>query len=156
MRSSTHAPLPIAFGLLSYRRNRNSVRTSTGRWSNRRVRSRDPSDSAARCLGCHDADRRKGGFRLDRRESFLAGGDSGPVLEVGKSAESLLIEKVAGLDPPTMPPKGEPLTPEQVGLLRAWIDQWSPLGRRPACRGVGKRRVGTLGLPEARWPPSRT
>ncbi|HEU5115909.1 MAG TPA: c-type cytochrome domain-containing protein, partial [Isosphaeraceae bacterium] len=79
---------------------------------------------AARCVGCHGTDVRKGGLRLDRRESLLDGGDSGPVLEVGKSAESILIEKVAGLDPiSTMPPKGDPLTPEQVGLLRAWIDQ---------------------------------
>jgi mono/diheme cytochrome c family protein len=79
---------------------------------------------AARCLSCHDAEHRKGGFRLDRRESLLTGGDSGPAVEVGKSAESVLIEKVAGLDPvSTMPPKGHRLTSDEVGLLRAWIDQ---------------------------------
>lgn len=26
----------------------------------------------------------------------------------------------------TMPPKGKRLTPEQIGLLRAWIDQGAP------------------------------
>jgi hypothetical protein len=35
-----------------------------------------------------------------------------------------VIQLVAGLDPKqVMPKKGERLTPEQVGLLRAWIDQ---------------------------------
>ncbi|MEW4568826.1 PSD1 and planctomycete cytochrome C domain-containing protein [Tautonia sp. JC769] len=78
----------------------------------------------ARCINCHGADQRKGGLRLDNRADGLAGGDSGPMIEPGDSALSYLIEKVAGLDPlSTMPPSGDPLTPDQVGLLRAWIDQ---------------------------------
>jgi hypothetical protein len=60
----------------------------------------------------------------------LKGGDSGSPIVVGKSAESLLIELVSGLDPENvMPKKGSKLKPEQVALLRAWIDQgavWPP------------------------------
>ena len=42
----------------------------------------------------------------------------------GKSADSFLIELVQGFDPDSaMPKKGTKLTPEQIGLLRAWIDQ---------------------------------
>jgi hypothetical protein len=42
----------------------------------------------------------------------------------GKSEDSLLIELVSGVDPDNiMPKKGSRLTAEQVGLLRAWIDQ---------------------------------
>ena len=45
----------------------------------------------------------------------------------GKSEESRVIELVAGLDPDSvMPQKGKRLTPEQIGLLRAWIDQGAP------------------------------
>jgi mono/diheme cytochrome c family protein len=77
-----------------------------------------------RCFECHGPQTQKSGLRLDRKEKALAGGDSGPPFEAGKSEESLLIEYVAGLDPDTvMPPKGDRLTPEEVGLLRAWIDQ---------------------------------
>ncbi len=77
-----------------------------------------------RCVGCHGVEKQKSGLRLDRKADALAGGDSGAPFEPGKSAESLLIEKVSGLDPVgIMPPKGDPLTEEQVGLLRAWIDQ---------------------------------
>lgn len=78
----------------------------------------------AQCLDCHGAERRKGGLRLDNRADALAGGDSGPSFEPGESEFSILIEKVAGLDPvSTMPPTGDPLSADEIGLLRAWIDQ---------------------------------
>lgn len=76
------------------------------------------------CLNCHGKGRVKGGFRVDDRDALLAGGHSGPAIVPGKSAESLLIQLVAGLDPDNvMPQKGTRLTAEQVGLLRGWIDQ---------------------------------
>src|SRR6185295_3047647 len=69
----------------------------------------------------------KGGFKIDTRETFLKGGDSGPAAVAGQSAGSLLIELVSGLDPDNvMPVKGSKLTPKQVGLLRGWIDQGMP------------------------------
>lgn len=79
------------------------------------------------CLQCHGHGRAKGGFRIDSRETILAGGDSGPAVVPGKSAESLLIELVMGFDPDSqMPKKGSKLTREQIALLRAWIDQGAP------------------------------
>lgn len=77
-----------------------------------------------RCANCHGYGRDKGRFRMDTRETFLKGGGSGEAIVAGKSAESYLIELVMGFDPDNvMPKKGGKLTPEQVGLLRAWIDQ---------------------------------
>ena len=76
------------------------------------------------CVHCHGHGRDKGEFRLDTRATVLQGGDSGPALVPGRSAGSRLIELVAGVDPENiMPQKGKPLTPVQIGLLRAWIDQ---------------------------------
>ena len=81
----------------------------------------------ASCIKCHGRGKAKGGFKLDTRETFLKGGESGPVAQAGHSAESYLIELVSGLNPDeVMPVKGSKLTPAQVGLLRAWIDQGSP------------------------------
>ena len=79
----------------------------------------------SRCLECHDTKKHKGGIRLDRLDDLLVGGDSGKAGVIrGKSAESYLIHVVSGIDPDaTMPPKGERLTADQIGLLRAWIDQ---------------------------------
>ena len=76
------------------------------------------------CHKCHGASKQEGGLRLDRRDEALNGGDSGPAFVSGKSAESLLIKYVAGIDPDVlMPPEGDKLTDEQIGLLRGWIDQ---------------------------------
>ena len=81
----------------------------------------------ASCIKCHGRGKDKGGFRLDTRETALKGGDSGPAVLPGKSAESLLIALVQGVDPDNfMPRKGSRLTAEQIGLLRAWIDQGAP------------------------------
>lgn len=76
------------------------------------------------CYKCHGPDKQQGGLRLDLKKAALDGGDSGKVIETPKSADSMLVEYVAGVDPDrVMPPKGDRLTAEQVGLLRAWIDQ---------------------------------
>jgi hypothetical protein len=78
----------------------------------------------ASCIQCHGHGRTKGGLQLDTRETLLKGGDSGPAVLPGRSEDSLLIELVAGVDPDNvMPRKGKRLTGEQVGLMRAWIDQ---------------------------------
>ena len=77
------------------------------------------------CVKCHGAEKQKGGYRLDVKDAALHGGDNyAPNIRPGKSAESPLIHFVAGLDPDVkMPSKGDPLSAEQIGLLRAWIDQ---------------------------------
>lgn len=81
----------------------------------------------ASCVKCHAHGQKKGGFRLDSREALLAGGESGPAIVVGHSDQSYLIRLVAGFEPDKiMPAKGPRLTQEQIGLLRAWIDQGAP------------------------------
>jgi len=84
------------------------------------------------CYKCHGLERAKSGFRLDSHAHALAGGNNGVAIIPGDSAHSPLVLYVAGLVPDLeMPPKGQgtTLTPEQVGRLRAWIDQgakWTP------------------------------
>src|ERR1041385_4155442 len=78
----------------------------------------------AACVKCHGKGKDKGGFSLETHASFSKGGDSGAPVRVGQSAESLLIDRVSGFAPENvMPKKGPRLKPEQVALLRAWIDQ---------------------------------
>jgi hypothetical protein len=81
----------------------------------------------AACIQCHAKGKDKGGLSLETRASLLKGGDSGPAAVVGKSGESYIVKMVAGVDPDeVMPKKGTKWTAEQVGLLRAWIDQGMP------------------------------
>jgi len=78
------------------------------------------------CFKCHGAEKQKGKLRLDTLEATLKGGENGESVIKGDSLKSSLIVSISRLDEDTaMPPdgKGEPLTPEQIGLVRAWIDQ---------------------------------
>jgi uncharacterized membrane protein len=82
------------------------------------------------CVRCHGAERPKAGLRLDSLAGVLQGTKEGKVVKTGDSAQSLMIHATAQLGPEDhwMPPPGNkagiaPLTKEQVGLIRAWIDQ---------------------------------
>lgn len=79
---------------------------------------------AHHCFDCHANGKRKGGLDLTSRENLLKGGENGPAIFVGKSQQSLLIQKVTSTDPDErMPSKGQPLNKEEVASLKAWIDQ---------------------------------
>ena len=75
------------------------------------------------CYSCHGDTVQQSGLRLDLRQNALRGGDYGPVILPGKSADSKLIRRlVDGDGGMQMPPTGA-LSPEDIGMLRAWIDQ---------------------------------
>ena len=86
------------------------------------------------CMPCHSSTgprKPRGGLALDTLAGTLKGGKDGTVLKAGDSAHSDLVLSVAhmGDDPDGFMPKGFPgkpakmLTPDQIGLIRAWIDQ---------------------------------
>lgn len=84
----------------------------------------------ATCIKCHGETKPKGKLRLDSLEGIKKGSEDGPVIEVGNSAKSSLVLNIAHLGdkddfmPPVKNKLGlKQLTPEQVGLVRAWIDQ---------------------------------
>jgi len=82
------------------------------------------------CVKCHGGEKPKAKLRLASLKGVLRGGEDGKVIQPGKSAESRLVKNVAHLgdkDDWMPPPKNKaripPLTAEEVGLIRAWIDQ---------------------------------
>ena len=78
------------------------------------------------CFECHGPMKQKGKLRLDSLAATLKGGENGKAVVAGKSADSSLVKAVARVvEDDAMPPegKGKPLTNEQIGLIRAWIDQ---------------------------------
>ena len=78
---------------------------------------------AQHCYSCHGPEAQQSGLRLDLRQPALRGGDYGPVITPGNSADSKLIKRVVNGDGGLqMPPTG-PLSDEDITLLRAWIDQ---------------------------------
>src|SRR5262249_57558767 len=71
----------------------------------------------------HGDDAQQSGLRLDKRQNALRGGDYGPVIIPGDSAASKLIRRLVNGDGGLqMPPTGA-LPDEEIGILRAWIDQ---------------------------------
>lgn len=79
----------------------------------------------AKCLTCHKADNKKGGFDLSTREAMLVGGDDGVGLVPGKPDDSPVYAWAIPHDgkKPEMPKKGETLTAEEAKALREWIEQ---------------------------------
>ena len=81
------------------------------------------------CIKCHSGEKPKAKFRADTKENILKGADGEKVLEPGNSARSAMVHMVSDLvADEEMPPldkrdKYPALTKEQVGLVRAWIDQ---------------------------------
>jgi hypothetical protein len=81
------------------------------------------------CVECHSAEKPKGKLRLDTLALTLKGGVDGKVLEPGKSASSFLVANIAFLGdeddfmPPPKEKKYPKFTAEEVGIVRAWIDQ---------------------------------
>ena len=81
------------------------------------------------CIGCHGPSQQMSGFRLDRRRDAMRGGTTNPgIIRPGNGGASLLMARIAGDSAgPQMPPTGA-LKPEQIGLIKAWMDQgaeWS-------------------------------
>jgi len=82
------------------------------------------------CIKCHGPEKQKGKLRVDSLDAVLKGGEDGKVIKLGNSAESMLVMNVAHvgdedmfMPPPDNKDKIPKLTDEQIGLVRAWIDQ---------------------------------
>jgi mono/diheme cytochrome c family protein len=102
-----------------------------------------------RCIRCHGPDRQEKSLRLDTWTGALRGGEDGPVIRPGRSADSLLVQRLLGQIEPRMPYQDAALPPEQVALIRAWIDAGAlgPDGCAQAGEsghGFGQRRHGGM------------
>lgn len=82
------------------------------------------------CIKCHGVEKPKGKLNLTNLADILKGGKDGKAVVAGKIEKSPLLFAVAhvGDDSDFMPPpenksKMAPLTKDQVGLIRAWIEQ---------------------------------
>ena len=77
------------------------------------------------CISCHGPDKQKGKYRTDTKDGAFKAGENGFNILPGHSEKSPMILMVAGLiDEMLMPPpKAEPMTKDEIGILRAWVDQ---------------------------------
>lgn len=86
-----------------------------------------------RCLDCHSEPyvkngrtiHPKAGLRLDTYESIIKGNLDGTIVEKGNAEESTLYAVITldPDDPEIMPPKGDPLTEEEINMFKQWITE---------------------------------
>ncbi len=107
-----------------------------------------------RCYSCHSAEGGKirGGLRLDSKPGWLAGGDTGPVIEPGKPDDSLLIQAILYDDDLVkMPPKGK-LPDAEIATLTDWVRRGAPDPRAEAPQVAAKAgRVINMEKESQRW-----
>lgn len=114
------------------------------------------------CNGCHNDRDAEGGLVLSSFAATLKGGENGTAIVPGKSGESRLWKLVAGGDEPKMPPEDQPAPkPEELALIRAWIDAGAktPVGKieglvTPTVRPTAPVREPITSLahaPNGRW-----
>ena len=80
----------------------------------------------ARCSGCHAAAVKMGNLDTDSYESLMRGGKNGAAIVPGKSAESRLYLMLTGKLTPAMPMDGTQIAPNQIELVKRWIDTGAP------------------------------
>ncbi len=73
------------------------------------------------CLNCHNPDKTKGGLDLSSYTGAMKGGSGGKIAEPGDTG-STLIAVVKHSAEPKMPPEGDKLSNEQIGILVKWIE----------------------------------
>ena len=89
---------------------------------------------ADRCFACHTS-ARLGGLEMTSRDALLKGGNSGPAIDPGKPASSLLLQAVRHThDRLKMPPEGK-LAGEQIADLARWISDGAVWPQTPAAAG---------------------
>ncbi len=78
---------------------------------------------SGRCWECHLGGDASSGIRLDVRDEWLGETTGRPLVVIGKSGKSRVIEVLEARDPKiVMPAEGERLKPAEIATLRKWID----------------------------------
>lgn len=117
-----------------------------------------------KCLACHNATDAESELVLETPQTIMKGGSQGPAVMGGKGAESLMIKMASRQQEPYMPPAGnkvgaQPLTPEELGLIKLWIDQGAmgmvnsgpePIKWQPLPAGISPIYAVAMS-PDAQW-----
>ncbi|MCY2941881.1 MAG: NB-ARC domain protein [Planctomycetota bacterium] len=104
-----------------------------------------------KCNFCHSGNIKEGKLDMGTFEALMKGGKKGTPLVAGKAADSLIYQLSGKTTRPSMPPKSEePLTPEELALLKLWINQGA---KAPSAARVKPKVV--VSLPPATVYPVR-
>lgn len=77
-----------------------------------------------RCLACHNARTAKGRLNMETFANMMKGGESGASVVAMKPTDSLLQSMI---EDHSMPKDADPLTPEQIAIVKKWIETGAKL-----------------------------
>src|SRR4051812_17230866 len=103
-----------------------------------------------KCIACHSGSVKEGKLDISSYEGLVKGGKRGTAIVPGKGNESLIIKLMSRTEhKPFMPPRGEdPIVPEEMALVKLWIDQGAK-----APTGVRERPKIVVSVPPANVHP---
>lgn len=101
------------------------------------------------CLACHHEKEAEGGLILESLEKIRVGGDAGEGVIAGSPETSQIFIRATGSEDPLMPPEdnsvgAKPLTPEELGLMKLWIQQGAK-----GTDGTAKEMIQWQPIPES-------
>jgi WD40 repeat protein len=108
-----------------------------------------------KCFVCHTGNVTEGKFDMSTYEKVMKGGGKrgNKVVVPGKSGDSFLFLACSRQVKPMMPPKTEePLTPQEVSLIKLWIDEGA---KAPTSTAVRVKEKIVVNLPPALVRPVR-
>lgn len=110
---------------------------------------------AHNCYKCHSSAKVEGNLRLDSKEAFFRGGESGKILQIGNATSSEIIRRISlpKKHKDVMPSKGNLLSKDEIELLGFWIDQgapWPDEAENPSIYRVAKMEPRKPILPKSK------
>jgi len=93
----------------------------------------------AKCLDCHDPKENDGEYQVTSHALVMKGGETGAAVVPGKPDESLMVQYLRGQTTPQMPKGEQPITVDELHLIRSWIaagakDDTGAAGAGPATK----------------------
>jgi mono/diheme cytochrome c family protein len=74
----------------------------------------------AKCQACHNSSMKFGGWDASSYESVMTSGEDSPVVIAGDTTNSLLAQRIQGINGTLMPPSGS-LLQEEIQIILDWI-----------------------------------
>jgi uncharacterized membrane protein/mono/diheme cytochrome c family protein len=83
---------------------------------------------AHNCYKCHSSNKQEGKLRLDQKEFVFLGGKHGEIINLKNPEKSELLRRITlpRSNKEAMPTKGKGLKPEEIELLKFWLEKGSP------------------------------
>ncbi|MBX7209440.1 MAG: DUF1553 domain-containing protein [Verrucomicrobiaceae bacterium] len=111
-----------------------------------------------RCLECHNPAKVKGDLLMNTLDAMLKGGEGGPALVVGQPDKSEIIKRILlpkGHDD-VMPPKGAPLSAQQIDVLKRWVAEGAKWPQGLTIRYKSEAEIKALADLQRKLPSLKT